>query len=61
MNSAETMSAVESILEDIDALIGAFADAGEEKNAQALCEEFKEWFIEYDLGEEINVMTMKVL
>lgn len=61
MNSAEAMSAVESILEDVDALIGAFLDAGEDENAQALCEEFKEWFLEYDFGHEVNITTMRVL
>lgn len=55
------MSAVESILEDVDALIGAFLDAGEEENAKALAEEFKEWFLEYDFGHEVNITTMKIL
>lgn len=61
MNSAEAMSAVESILEDVDALIGSFLDANEHENAQALCEEFKEWFLEYDFGKDISIMTMKIL
>ena len=61
MNSAEAMSAVESILEDVDALIGSFLDAGEVENAQALCEEFKEWFLEYDFGDGVNITTLKVL
>jgi hypothetical protein len=61
MNSVEVMSAVESILEDVDALIGSFLDVGEYENAQALTEEFKEWFLEYDFGQEVNVTTMRVL
>jgi hypothetical protein len=61
MNSAEAMSAVESILEDVDALIGSFLDVGEYENAAALAEEFKEWFLEYDFGNEVNVTTMKIL
>lgn len=60
MNSAEAMSAVESILEDVDALIGAFLDAGEEENAQALCQEFKEWFLEYDDQKQTSILTIKV-
>jgi hypothetical protein len=59
MNSAEAMTAVESILEDVDALIGSFLDAGEEENAQALCEEFKEWFLDYDFGKEVQILTLK--
>lgn len=55
------MSAVESILEDVDALIGSFLDAGEEENARALCEEFKEWFLEYDFGDGVNITTLKML
>jgi hypothetical protein len=61
MNSAEAMSTVESILEDVDALIGSFLDVGEYENAQALAAEFKEWFLEYDFGKEVNITTMKVL
>ncbi len=61
MTNTEAMSAVESILEDVDALIGAFLDAGEEENARALCEEFKEWFLEYDFGDGVNITTLKVL
>ena len=61
MTNTEAMSAVESILEDVDALIGAFLDAGEEENAQALCEEFKEWFLEYDFGQGVNITTLRVL
>ena len=53
------MTAVESILEDVDALIGSFLDAGEEENAQALCEEFKEWFLDYDFGKEVQILTLK--
>lgn len=61
MTSDQAMSAVESILEDVDALIGSFLDVGEHENAQALAEEFKEWFIEYDFGKQVNITTMKVL
>ena len=52
---------IESILEDVDALIGSFLDAGEEENAQALCEEFKEWFLDYDNGKEMNILTLKMV
>ena len=52
---------IESILEDVDALIGSFLDAGEIENAQALCEEFKEWFLDYDNGKEMNILTLKMV
>ena len=52
---------IESILEDVDALIGSFLDAGEEENARALCEEFQEWFMDYDMGREITVTTIKIV
>ena len=59
MNSQ--LEQIESILEDVDALIGSFLDAGEDENAQALCEEFKEWFLDYDMSREIEVFTVKTL
>jgi hypothetical protein len=59
MNSE--LDQIESILEDVDALIGSFLDAGEDENARALCEEFKEWFLEYDMGRGVNVLTIKTL
>jgi hypothetical protein len=59
MNSE--LEQIESILEDVDALIGSFLDAGEDENARALCEEFKEWFLEYDMGRGVNVLTIKTL
>ena len=58
MNSK--LDEVESILEDVDALIGSFLDAGEDENARALCEEFKEWFLDYDMGRQVKVLTVKV-
>jgi hypothetical protein len=59
MNSQ--LEQIESILEDVDALIGSFIDADEGKNAQALCEEFKEWFLDYDTYREIEVLTFRTL
>lgn len=59
MNS--DLEQIESILEHVDALIGSFLDVGEDENAQALCEEFKEWFLDYDMSREIEVVTVKTL
>lgn len=59
MNSQ--LEQIESILEDVDALIGSFLDVGEDENAKALCEEFKEWFLDYDMSREIEVVTVKTL
>ena len=59
MNSE--LEQVESILEDVDALIGSFLDVGEDENAHALVEEFKEWFLDYDMGREVKVLTIKTL
>jgi len=57
MNSE--LDQIESILEDVDALIGSFLDVGENENARALCEEFKEWFFDYDMGKEVKIFTLK--
>jgi hypothetical protein len=59
MNSE--LEQVESILEDVDALIGSFLDVDEDENARALVEEFKEWFLDYDMGREVKVLTIKTL
>ena len=59
MNSE--LEQIENILDHVDALIGSFLDAGEDENAQALCEEFKEWFLDYDMSREIEVVTVKTL
>ena len=59
MNSQ--LEQIESILEDVDALIGSFLDVGEDENARALVEEFKEWFLDYDMGREVKVLTIKTL
>lgn len=61
MNKKEALIAVESILEDVDAVIGSFIEAGEDANARALCEEFKEWFLDYDQGKEVQIMTLKMI
>ena len=55
------MSQLENILCDIDGLIGAALEAGENDNARALVEEFGEWFIEYDANEDIEVTCLEVL
>lgn len=59
MNSQ--LEQIENILDHVDALIGSFLDVGEDENAQALCEEFKEWFLDYDMSREIEVVTVKTL
>lgn len=59
MNSE--LEQIENILDHVDALIGSFLDVGEDENAQALCEEFKEWFLDYDMSREIEVVTVKTL
>ena len=55
------MNEVESILSDIDALIGCYIEAEEPENARALIEEFGEWFFDYEAGKDINVMCLEVL
>ena len=55
------MSQLENILCDIDGLIGAALEAGDNDNARALVEEFGEWFIEYDANEDIEVTCLEVL
>ena len=55
------MSQLENILCDIDGLIGAALEAGENDNARALVEEFGEWFVEYDANEDIEVTCLEVL
>ena len=55
------MSQLENILCDIDGLIGAALEAGDDENARALVEEFGEWFIEYDANEDIEVTCLEVL
>ena len=55
------MSQLENILCDIDGLIGAALEAGENDNARALVEEFGEWFIEYDANQDIEVTCLEVL
>ena len=55
------MSQLENILCDIDGLIGAALEAGDNENARALVEEFGEWFIEYDANEDIEVTCLEVL
>lgn len=59
MNSE--LEQIENILDHVDALIGSFLDVGEDENAHALCEEFKEWFLDYDMSREIEVVTVKTL
>ncbi len=54
------VSDLENILCHIDALIGAELEAGGIENATALTEEFKEWFLDYESGKEIEVFAMKV-
>lgn len=54
------VSDLENILCHIDALIGAELEAGGIENATALTEEFKEWFLDYESGNEIEVFAMKV-
>ena len=53
-----TMNQIENILCDIDGLIGAALEAGDKENAQALAEEFGEWFLDYDNGREIEVFCV---
>ena len=55
------MSQLENILCDIDGLIGAALEAGDNDNARALVEEFGEWFIDYDANEDIEVTSLEVL
>ena len=55
------MNQLENILCDIDGLIGAALEAGDNDNARALVEEFGEWFIEYDANEDIEVTCLEVL
>ena len=55
------MSQLENILCDIDGLIGAALEAGDNDNARALVEEFGEWFIDYDANEDIEVTCLEVL
>tara|TARA_A100001234_G_scaffold106055_1_gene93240 strand:- start:256 stop:429 length:174 start_codon:yes stop_codon:yes gene_type:complete len=52
------MNQIESILCDIDGLIGAALDAGDNENARALAEEFGEWFLDYDNGRDIEVFCV---
>ena len=59
--SMNKMNEIESILSDVDALIGSFLEAEEPENARALVEEFGEWFLDYDAGNEINVTCLEVL
>ena len=54
------VSDLESILSDIDGLIGAALDAGDHENANALAQEFSEWFLDYEAGNEIEIFAMKV-
>lgn len=60
MTSTEVLDNVESILEDINGLIECHLDAGDDQYAYALVEEFKEWFLEYDLGKEVHITTLKI-
>lgn len=55
------MNQLESILCDIDGLIGAALEAGDNENARALVEEFGEWFLDYDADEDIEVTCLEVL
>tara|TARA_B100000035_G_scaffold252006_1_gene221181 strand:+ start:301 stop:486 length:186 start_codon:yes stop_codon:yes gene_type:complete len=55
------LNVVEEILCDIDGLIGAALDAGDNGNARALAEEFGEWFLDYDNGKDIEVTALEVL
>ena len=55
------MNQLAHILCDLDGLIGAALEAGENDNARALVEEFGEWFIEYDANEDIEVTCLEVL
>ena len=55
------MSQLENILCDIDGLIGAALEAGDNDNARALVEEFGEWFLDYDANEDIEVTCLEVL
>jgi hypothetical protein len=59
--SMNKMNEIESILSDVDALIGSFLEAEEPENARALVEEFGEWFLDYEAGNEINVTCLEVL
>lgn len=52
---------VEDILCDIDGLIGAALESGDKQNAQALVEEFGEWFMDYEQNKDIEVTCVKVL
>lgn len=52
---------IESILEDVDAVINSFLEVGEDDNARALAEEFKEWFNDYDSGNEFKVFCFQVV
>jgi hypothetical protein len=54
------VSDLENILCHIDALIGAELEAGGIENAIALTEEFKEWFLDYESGKDIELFAMKV-
>lgn len=52
------LTQLESILCDIDGLIGAALEAGENENARALVEEFGEWFVDYEDGVDIHVFCV---
>tara|TARA_Y100000385_G_C12791224_1_gene507748 strand:- start:478 stop:660 length:183 start_codon:yes stop_codon:yes gene_type:complete len=54
------VSDLEDILCHVDSLIGAELEAGGDDNAKALVEEFKEWFMDYESGREIEVLALKV-
>ena len=50
----DQMTQLESILCDIDGLIGAALEAGDNENARALVEEFGEWFLDYEDGSRYS-------
>ena len=52
------MNQLENILCDIDGLIGAALEAGENENARALVEEFGEWFVDYETAVDIQVFCV---
>ena len=52
------LTQLENILCDIDDLIGAALEAGENENARALVEEFGEWFVDYEDGVDIQVFCV---
>lgn len=55
------LNQVEDILCDIDGLIGAAIEAGDNENARALVEEFGEWFMDYEQNKDIEVTCLEVL